>query len=145
MRRSVKLYCMDRTERKSCNIFIIFKQETACEMRISDWSSDVCSSDLRGPGAGNAVSHRRRRRRTRHPAAFFELARPAGLEPATTRDRKSAVLVKSVSVRVDFSGRRNIKNKTYPHRTSHDNLRRLQFISVLILRVNRLPPIIYKL
>src|SRR3546814_3850076 len=85
MRRSVKLYCMDRTERKSCNIFIIFKQETACEMRISDWSSDVCSSDLRGPGAGNAVSHRRRRRRTRHPATFFEMARPAGLEPATTR------------------------------------------------------------
>src|SRR3546814_11449926 len=23
-----------------------FKQKTACEMRISDWSSDVCSSDL---------------------------------------------------------------------------------------------------
>src|SRR3546814_19949444 len=26
----------------------IFKQKTAYEMRISDWSSDVCSSDLRG-------------------------------------------------------------------------------------------------
>src|SRR3546814_4526983 len=25
-----------------------FKQKTAYEMRISDWSSDVCSSDLRG-------------------------------------------------------------------------------------------------
>src|SRR3546814_20057066 len=25
----------------------VFKQKTACEMRISDWSSDVCSSDLR--------------------------------------------------------------------------------------------------
>src|SRR3546814_3139347 len=24
----------------------LFKQKTACEMRISDWSSDVCSSDL---------------------------------------------------------------------------------------------------
>src|SRR3546814_12720446 len=23
-----------------------FRQKTACEMRISDWSSDVCSSDL---------------------------------------------------------------------------------------------------
>src|SRR3546814_5637668 len=30
--------------------FFFFKQETAYEMRISDWSSDVCSSDL--PGAG---------------------------------------------------------------------------------------------
>src|SRR3546814_3295929 len=27
--------------------FFCFKQKTAYEMRISDWSSDVCSSDLR--------------------------------------------------------------------------------------------------
>src|SRR3546814_8839278 len=31
--------------------FFFFKQKTAYEMRISDWSSDVCSSDLiRGLG-----------------------------------------------------------------------------------------------
>src|SRR3546814_8612862 len=28
--------------------FFFFKQKTAYEMRISDWSSDVCSSDLGG-------------------------------------------------------------------------------------------------
>src|SRR3546814_9676669 len=28
--------------------FFFFKQKTAYEMRISDWSSDVCSSDLKG-------------------------------------------------------------------------------------------------
>src|SRR3546814_1878315 len=28
--------------------FFFFKQKTAYEMRISDWSSDVCSSDLTG-------------------------------------------------------------------------------------------------
>src|SRR3546814_7211638 len=28
------------------SIFFFFKQKTAYEMRISDWSSDVCSSDL---------------------------------------------------------------------------------------------------
>src|SRR3546814_7962612 len=28
-------------------VFVFFKQKTAYEMRISDWSSDVCSSDLR--------------------------------------------------------------------------------------------------
>src|SRR3546814_2869670 len=28
--------------------FLFFKQKTAYEMRISDWSSDVCSSDLTG-------------------------------------------------------------------------------------------------
>src|SRR3546814_12881048 len=29
-------------------MFFFFKQKTAYEMRISDWSSDVCSSDLKG-------------------------------------------------------------------------------------------------
>src|SRR3546814_1875971 len=33
--------------------FFFFKQKTAYEMRISDWSSDVCSSDL-GGGVGDA-------------------------------------------------------------------------------------------
>src|SRR3546814_7150712 len=28
-------------------VFFFFKQKTAYEMRISDWSSDVCSADLR--------------------------------------------------------------------------------------------------
>src|SRR3546814_2920740 len=34
-------------------MYFFFKQKTAYEMRISDWSSDVCSSDLRAsrPGA----------------------------------------------------------------------------------------------
>src|SRR3546814_7437178 len=33
--------------RSLCGIlFFFFKQKTAYEMRISDWSSDVCSSDL---------------------------------------------------------------------------------------------------
>src|SRR3546814_6093426 len=37
----------------ACHLFVklytclVFKQKTAYEMRISDWSSDVCSSDLR--------------------------------------------------------------------------------------------------
>src|SRR3546814_5294759 len=31
-----------------CFVFFFFKQKTAYEMRISDWSSDVCSSDLIG-------------------------------------------------------------------------------------------------
>src|SRR3546814_1998866 len=30
-------------------LFFFFKQKTAYEMRISDWSSDVCSSDLEAP------------------------------------------------------------------------------------------------
>src|SRR3546814_2038486 len=37
--------------------FFFFKQKTAYEMRISDWSSDVCSSDLAAP-AGRACEVR---------------------------------------------------------------------------------------
>src|SRR3546814_6131290 len=33
-------------------VFVVFKQKTAYEMRISDWSSDVCSSDLPGQRQG---------------------------------------------------------------------------------------------
>src|SRR3546814_8887565 len=36
-------------------VFVFFKQNTAYEMRISDWSSDVCSSDL-GTAAVRALS-----------------------------------------------------------------------------------------
>src|SRR3546814_2205125 len=40
--------------------FFFFKQKTAYEMRISDWSSDVCSSDLRfGRAARDAVERAR--------------------------------------------------------------------------------------
>src|SRR3546814_1459225 len=39
-------------------VFFLFKQKTAYEMRISDWSSDVCSSDL--------VGLERRRQPARH-------------------------------------------------------------------------------
>src|SRR3546814_9535854 len=36
--------------------FVFFKQKTAYEMRISDWSSDVCSSDLTGLRRRDCVS-----------------------------------------------------------------------------------------
>src|SRR3546814_8655400 len=38
-------------------VFFFFKQKTAYEMRISDWSSDVCSSDL-GRCGGNIWCNR---------------------------------------------------------------------------------------
>src|SRR3546814_1390876 len=45
-------------------LFFFFKQKTAYEMRISDWSSDVCSSDLEG---GLVLDARREARREQHP------------------------------------------------------------------------------
>src|SRR3546814_18851122 len=38
-------------------VFFFFKQKTAYEMRISDWSSDVCSSDLGGGDAALRGGH----------------------------------------------------------------------------------------
>src|SRR3546814_5014069 len=38
--------------------FFFFKQKTAYEMRISDWSSDVCSSDLEQHGMVHAAETR---------------------------------------------------------------------------------------
>src|SRR3546814_4975126 len=42
-----------------CCIFFLFKQKTAYEMRISDWSSDVCFSDLMN--ISNTMHHLRYR------------------------------------------------------------------------------------
>src|SRR3546814_3465850 len=41
-----------------CICFFFFKQKTAYEMRISDWSSDVCSSDLDMQAIGMAGNQR---------------------------------------------------------------------------------------
>src|SRR3546814_9513026 len=52
--------------------FFFFKQKTAYEMRISDWSSDVCSSDLLAPhrrrSAGQRCAAALARRLAPHPA-----------------------------------------------------------------------------
>src|SRR3546814_3441659 len=46
------LFCVYDDHRFFCSVvnmlclFFFFKQKTAYELRISDWSSDVCSSDL---------------------------------------------------------------------------------------------------
>src|SRR3546814_8330868 len=71
-------------------IFFFFKQKTAYEMRISDWSSDVCSSDLRavpgctrpGPRTRAHAPAVREPPDDRHPG-------PARAS-ANRRDRKSA-------------------------------------------------------
>src|SRR3546814_1958498 len=103
-------------------VIFFCKQKTAYEMRISDWSSDVCSSDLeaqarrRGfdaaPGAGQQVVAQfgleqldlpaeRRLRQAQHLGGTGQAAHFA--------DRKSGVQGKSVSVRVDYGGCRHIK------------------------------------
>src|SRR3546814_6601509 len=56
-------------------VFFFFKQKTAYEMRISDWSSDVCSSDLYDWGSPGrrafSVSLHNTPHRLRTRGAFF--------------------------------------------------------------------------
>src|SRR3546814_8107313 len=65
-----------------------FKHKTAYEMRISDWSSDVCSSDLghahRGRGGRQAPG------RSDHPADLRPAARAADHRPAGAADDPGA-------------------------------------------------------
>src|SRR3546814_12997665 len=106
-------------------------------MRISDWSSDVCSSDLFGAPRFEQADREVRRRAAEQvgqhhdAAALIDLANRVGdflaahfhivvgadahRPDGALRDRKSVVSVKSVSVRVDIGGRSIIKKKT-PHK-----------------------------
>src|SRR3546814_17654301 len=62
-------------------MFFFFKQKTAYEMRISDWSSDVCSSDLQ---AAEAVAHRGNRNLLGGRAQFVRIASPPDYQQGET-------------------------------------------------------------
>src|SRR3546814_14955660 len=114
-------------------------------MRISDWSSDVRSSDLRTGVSPRAAIGRSARFAERHRlelpweggleadrarareglARLQDIARRLGIERSQigqqgVHDRKSVVKGKNGSVRVDIGGWRDIKNKinnikSHPH------------------------------
>src|SRR3546814_7117740 len=72
-------------------VFFLFKQKTAYEMRISDWSSDVCSSDLQGAGRRRARQADRDSvagRRPRHAGLFRYRIALQLHRPALHRDRR---------------------------------------------------------
>src|SRR3546814_20963645 len=113
-------------------------------MRISDWSSDVCSSDRprRGQHAVQVGGRDRAavRKRGQPPAQVLQFAHVAGpvvvpqalerglAEALGLRDRKSVVYGKCVIVRVDLDGRRLYKKITHityqssTHRNVHQVL-----------------------
>src|SRR3546814_20103806 len=64
-----------------CSAFFFFKQKTAYELRISDWSSDVCSSDLAKSMGVVRAARLGRLRRSRAP----ELAE-LGVQPGPVDD-----------------------------------------------------------
>src|SRR3546814_4616458 len=75
------------------DLFVFFKQKTAYEMRISDWSSDVCSSDLLAlapawrkslAGYGRTADAHRKPRFPRQPRTAIP---PGELSDDDSRDR----------------------------------------------------------
>src|SRR3546814_16810566 len=58
-----------------CFFFFFFKQKTAYEMRISDWSSDVCSSDLGRPGYARCAAEIAGQERDRRQRQEISLSR----------------------------------------------------------------------
>src|SRR3546814_8004743 len=104
--------------------FFLFKHKTAYDMRISDWSSDVCSSDL-PPKMGLLYPQSPKLPMFRMPSLLvkplkqlhcpsFRLHSPRPLHSKYSfvpLDRKSVVSGKSVSVRVALGGRSIIKKK----------------------------------
>src|SRR3546814_4664055 len=92
-------------------LFFFFKQKTAYEMRISDWSSDVCSSDLvvehaddplflaqhhgnvparAGEGQADAAGHAAGFAGDHHP--LDQQAQVDRLEPVMAADRNQAAV-----------------------------------------------------
>src|SRR3546814_7962186 len=51
-------------------VIFFFKQKTAYEMRISDWSSDVCSSDLCDASSGTIYPSQGNRQNPRNMLVF---------------------------------------------------------------------------
>src|SRR3546814_18970657 len=119
------------------------KQKTAYELRISDWSSDVCSSDLRRQAAASsddarfqcrqgaaAVVRHRRGRCGGVPAEFRfrqyqrdRRVRRDGAGRIRRPDRKSVGKGKSVSGRVVLGGVRIIIKKITQNRQYDKKLR----------------------
>src|SRR3546814_15166985 len=95
-------------------------------MRISDWSSDVCSSDLGVPVVGPLLDgalqlgqlspvQRRDQVSPAQVAVDAVAVDPVGNGGDRLADRKSVVSGKSVSVRVDLGGRRILKKTKKLH------------------------------
>src|SRR3546814_2981083 len=100
-----------------CACIFFFKQKTAYELRISDWSSDVCSSDLATAGAGGAD-------KLYGGDGPDHLIGGSGndlLAGGAGADRKRVVEGKSVSGRVDLGGRRVSKKNTNDNEGSRHN------------------------
>src|SRR3546814_7751529 len=71
-------------------LFFFFKQKTAYEMRISDWSSDVCSSDLQTGACHDLQRPARRQGQSALPRPPGQPHRPLDAQMPAGADRQYA-------------------------------------------------------
>src|SRR3546814_11166058 len=90
--------------------FFFFKQKTAYEMRISDWSSDVCSSDLGG-------AEQRTRRGARHDRG--DVAHNGSTSIGTTSARSALDDVDGEATERGLLVLRVHIGSCFPHRLDH--------------------------
>src|SRR3546814_13435804 len=119
------------------NCVFFFKQNTAYELLISDWSSDVCSSDLFAAffsgrcdafTADASLLAATRATNARNPDDFTILPEIISQEPLGPMvrhgadqwlDRKRVWEGKRVSVRVELGGRSNIKKNKFINKANN--------------------------
>src|SRR3546814_12064430 len=115
----------------TCYIFF-FKQKTAYEMRISDWSSDVCSSDLRfcrriGGRAGDGNGWQRQRNGEQGCQWVQGHRTHSKLDCAQATRSEERRVGKECVVSVDLGGRRIIKKKNMRNiRRRHQSENRIE-------------------
>src|SRR3546814_4156106 len=100
--------------------FCFFKQKTAYEMRISDWSSDVCSSDL------GHIDDRRHRRAREEIAQRLQLAHQPGERADRTAlhvepDRHQPLEHRSADIVID------IRTRSEEHTSELQSLMRISY------------------
>src|SRR3546814_8583676 len=131
--------CMSLVAYVVCFFYVLcfFKQKTAYEMRISDWSSDVCSSDLAArqhadvrAGRGNRAERvaRQHRDRNRHVLQAF-LAALRGhddvAEPAVFDGGTDGCVLRGGGCGPDRSGESKAYSRSEEHTSELQSLMRI--------------------
>src|SRR3546814_8619743 len=121
-------------------MFFFFKQKTAYEVRISDWSSDVCSSDLQGQSEPTRYGSERPWR----PPASAPWRRPrfAGRFHYTsgssfTSDPLAPPILshRSIAVSIQYGCGRSFPPRSEEHSSEHQSLMRTSY-AVFCLKHN---------
>src|SRR3546814_4107469 len=113
------------------HVFFFFKQKTAYEMRISDWSSDVCSSDLSTSSRAAFARHtipmksknRSRYARTPRPSSYSRTSPCSRTRASSRRSEEHTSELQSL-MRISYAvfclkKKKNDNTQTQKHKATH--------------------------